>query len=229
MLHPQPVGLALALHQQMRVLAVGIARLVGRQIGGAHAVGAARPAVAAVIGLPHATAGDPKPHHLRIARIDADGMNTGQVRPAAEPLSAAGMIPERTHELPAIAAVARTEETAGDGAAPQKPGLVRPSGLERPDADDGPWHRLTPAVGINEIIGLGRESRCRAFLPAPVCLGAMQLHPEMTMVKGGKSRAGARVVKRNRYILGKEIDLADAPAAAPPRDGEESLPCRDQN
>src|SRR5438874_2602949 len=46
----------------------------------------------------------------RVARIDADRVDAGRFGAAAEPFAALGPVPERAHQLPGVAAVARAEQ-----------------------------------------------------------------------------------------------------------------------
>ena len=125
MLRPQPIGRARALHHAMRVLHVRVSAHLGRQEGGEHPVGPAFPRVSAVARLPHAPAGYADPNDGAVARIDADGMDRRPVRAAAHPLLALRNVPQRSDELPCRSVVARAEQAAGYGAAPQEAVFVR--------------------------------------------------------------------------------------------------------
>jgi hypothetical protein len=64
----------------------------------------------------------------RVAGIDADGMDSGMVRAAAEPCLAPRVVPERAIQLPRVPAILGFEEAAGQRAAPQDAGFVSAAG-----------------------------------------------------------------------------------------------------
>ena len=65
MLHPELVGLCAALHHHVRILRMGIARLFRWPLVKLHAMRRLRPGGAAVMGDPHAAAGNGHPHGFR--------------------------------------------------------------------------------------------------------------------------------------------------------------------
>src|SRR5262249_40201463 len=117
-LHPHAPRRGAALHETMHVLGDGIVGLLGRGVFGAHPVAAQAPARAAILREPDAAGRDRDPHALGIAWIDADRMETGQVRAAAHPLLALGMIPERADHVPALPMIDRAEEPTRQRSAP---------------------------------------------------------------------------------------------------------------
>src|SRR5581483_9585078 len=113
---------------------------------GAHAVPALAPGLAGILGVPDAAGRHGDRHVGRVARVDADRMNAGQVGATADPLLAVGMVPQRAYHLPARTVIAGAEKPAGERAAPDHAGLVAPAGGERPDARRAPIERSSPHV-----------------------------------------------------------------------------------
>src|SRR5262245_4057886 len=141
MLYPHAMRRRRALHEAVDVLGDRIVRLLRRRILGPHALAAQAPACAGILGEPDAAGGNRDPGALGIARVDADGMKAGQVRPAAHPLLALGMIPQRADHFPALAVIARTEKPARQSPTPDDTGLVDTARGERPDARRAPIER----------------------------------------------------------------------------------------
>src|SRR5260221_2280540 len=98
------IGRARTLHQTVGVLDVGVASLVRRHVGGPHALGAVLPGVAVVFADPNAAAGNAEDDAAAVARIDANGMDSGIIVAAAHPFLPLGAGSKRTHELPTLAA-----------------------------------------------------------------------------------------------------------------------------
>ena len=94
MLDPESVWLCGALRDQVRILDVGVVCALGRHVFSAHAFAAGIPGASAVAGDPCAAARDAENNMVRIAGIDADGMNAGKIRAAAEPFFALRSIPK---------------------------------------------------------------------------------------------------------------------------------------
>src|SRR5262249_54413474 len=107
--------------------------LIGRHVFRPHAGGLALPGFAAVGRAPDAAAGNAHLDAAAVARVYADRMDAGQFTAATGPLLAHGIVPQRPHQVPGVAVVGRAEQAAGQGAAPQPPGLRRAAGLQRPD------------------------------------------------------------------------------------------------
>src|SRR5207253_6387004 len=124
----------------------GVVGQLGRRILGAHALAALFPARAAVLREPDAAGRDRDPYAPRIARIDTDRMNAGQLGAAAHPLLALGMIPQRADHFPALAVIWRAEQPAWQRAAPDDARLVGAAGRERPDARRRPLDGTAPHV-----------------------------------------------------------------------------------
>src|SRR5262249_14920738 len=156
--------------------------LLRRGVFGPHAFAAQRPAGAAILGEPDAAGRDRDPHTLRITRVHADRMDAGQVGAAPHPLFALGMIPERADHVPALPAIARTEQPARQRSTPHDAGLVAATGLERPDARRAPIERPAPHVVLLVALRFRRIGRCSDLLP-PVSRRAVKLDAEMTVVE----------------------------------------------
>src|SRR6185369_13560616 len=97
---------------------------------------------AAVGRLPDAAAGDAEEDVFAVARVDADGVNAGQVGAAAEPELAARLVPQGAHQLPRRAGVAGAKQASGNGAAPEDARLGVMAGFEAPDLLELPGDRL---------------------------------------------------------------------------------------
>ena len=207
-----------ALHQAVHVLGDRIVGQLRRHVVGAHALAALRPGLAAVLGEPDAAGRDRDPDPLRVARIDDDRMQAGQIGAATHPHLALGVIPQRAHHLPDSAVVARPEQSAGQRAAPDHAGLVRAAGHQRPDARRAPGQRPAPHVVLLEALGLRRIGRCRDLLPT-VGGRAMHLDAEMAVVERGIVPAVARIGQRQGDVVAEEVGAFDRPAGrvrAPP-------------
>src|SRR6516164_11481743 len=102
-------------------------------------------------------------------------MNAGKIRTAAAPLLAFGIIPEAADHLPACATVGRTEEPAGERAAPDDAGLIPAAGCERPDARRAPVEGPAPRVVLLVALGLPRIDRHGDLFPA-FAVRAVNLH-----------------------------------------------------
>src|SRR5215831_6136152 len=109
-------------------------------------------------------------------------MDAGQIRAAAHPLLALGMIPERADHVPALPVIARAEEPARQRSTPDDAGLVAATGLERPDACRAPIERPAPHVVLLVALRFGRIGRRSDLLP-PVRGRAVKLDAEMTVVE----------------------------------------------
>ena len=95
-----------------------------------------------------------------------------------------------------FAAVARAEQPARHGAAPDDARLVAPARFKRPDQLRGPVHRLAPAVKVIEPFGLCRIGGRGDFLPRLAALVApVQLDAEMAMIERRIVRAVTRVMQ----------------------------------
>src|SRR5262245_55963807 len=142
MLDPHRIRRAGTLRQPVHILRDGIVFLLGRHVGRPHSFALQAPGLASISRSPHPAGRYAEPHGAGIARVDADGVDAGQIGAAAEPHLALGVIPERTDELPARAAIARAKEPARERAAPQETWLLRAARLERPDLVGRPWDYL---------------------------------------------------------------------------------------
>src|SRR5215475_974577 len=103
MLDPEYVRIRMALSNAVRILEVGFELLFGRHVLGAHTASRRLPCSAPVLGGPYSSTRNPDRDAPGVTPIDADRMNAGMVRAAAEPLFAQRMIPQRAVQLPGIA------------------------------------------------------------------------------------------------------------------------------
>src|SRR4029079_886757 len=111
-------------------------------------------------------------------------------------------MPQRAHQLPTGAVVARAEESAGNGAAPQHARLVGAARLQRPDPYRRPGDVLAPhsrVVLALRLFGVGRRG---AFLPRPVPIGTMQLHAEMSVVERCVEMPATTICKHEGDVVG---------------------------
>src|SRR5580693_3090026 len=154
-------------------------------------------------------------------------MESRQVGSASHPLLAFGMLPERTHHLPALPVVDRAEEAAGQGSTPDGSGLVGAAGRQCPDSRRAPVERTAPHVKLLVALRLGRVDGSGDLLPT-VSRRTVKLDPEVTMVQRRILQPVASVGQRERDIVAEKIDFRDLPAAAVARYREQSLAGRNQ-
>src|SRR5262249_45889761 len=150
---------------------------------------------AGILGEPDAAGRNADPHALRIARVDADRMDAGQVGAAAVPLLAERMVPQRAHHVPALAVIGRAEEAARQRAAPDDAGLVGAAGRERPDARQAPAERAAPEIEFFVAFRLRRIDRRGDLFPT-IARRAVQLDAEMAVVERRVTPAVAMVDER---------------------------------
>src|ERR1700758_3709967 len=181
-LHPHALGRRRTLRETMDVLGNGVVGLSRGSVFGPHTFAAQGPAGAPVLGEPDTSSRNRNPHAPRIARVHADRMDAGQVRAAAHPLLALGVIPEGANHGPTLPAIAGAEEPARQRPTPNDAGLVAATGLERPDACRAPIQRPAPHVVLLVTVGFGRIARRSDLLP-PVRCRAVKLDAEMTVVE----------------------------------------------
>src|SRR5215471_18936023 len=127
-------------------------------------------------------------------------MDAGQIRAAAHPLLALGMIPERADHVPALPMIARAEEPARQRSTPTDAGFVAATGLERPDACRAPIERPAPHVVLLVALRFGRIGRRSDLLP-PVRGRAVKLDAEMTVVECRIAPPVAMVAQRQGDIV----------------------------
>jgi hypothetical protein len=132
------------------------------------------------------------------------------------------MIPQRAHELPALAIILGAEQAARQGAAPEHAGLIGASRNERPDAHGAPGQRPPPHVILFKALRLLGICRRGYLLPA-VGRRAVHFHTEVAVVERRIALAATLVAQRQRHVVGEEIDFRDFPAAPAPFDGEQAL------
>src|SRR5262249_45840114 len=114
------------------------------------------PCAAAASVTPTRAGRDPDRHVLRVARVNADRVDARPIGAAAVPLFAQGVIPERAHDLPALAMIIGAEQAAGQRPAPDGAGLVRTAGRKGPDLGGRPIDLAAPHVRFLVALGLGR-------------------------------------------------------------------------
>jgi hypothetical protein len=202
MLNPEPIGVALALHDPVRVLERGIERLLRRHERRAHAAPFQRPRGTIVAARPKAAARHADPDRPLVARVDEHRMDAGVVGAAPEPTFAPRVIPERLDDLPRVAAVLRAEEGAGNRSAPQIARAGRR--FEGPHAFVVPRHRRAPRrVDVFDALGLRRVFGHWAVFPARAAVaGAFHLHAEVAHVLSDEQRA-VRRAERHRDGIAK--------------------------
>src|SRR5262245_24053608 len=227
-LHPHALRRRRTLRKTMDILGDGVVGLLGGSVFGPHAFAAQAPAGAAVLGEPDTPGGDRDPHAPRIARVDADRMDTGQVRAAPHPLLALGMVPERADHVPALPAIARAEEPARQRSAPDDAGLVAAAGLERPDARRAPTDRPAPHVVLLVALRFGRIGRRSDLLPSIRCR-AVKLDAEMTVVECRITPPVATVAEREGDIVSQKFDPRDLPLLRLARDRQQTFAGRNEN
>src|SRR6516165_10389084 len=194
----------------MDILGNGVVGLLRGSVFGPHPFPAQRPTGAAILGEPDTSGRDRNPHAPRIARVHADRMDTGQIRAAAHPLLALGVIPERADHVPALPAIARAEEPARQRSTPNDAGLVAAAGLERPDARRAPIERPAPHVMLFVAVGFRRIGRRSDLLP-PVRRRTVKLDAEMTVVECRIAPPVATVAQREGDIVAEKLDRRDLP------------------
>src|SRR4029077_12185995 len=118
-----------------RILDRAVLGLFRRHIGRKKPFAEHGPLGTVVAGLPHAAAGDGDAGAIRIARVGRYAVNAGIVIAAAEPARAFRHVPQRGHELPAVAAIVGAEQARGNGADPQTLRVMAPAAFERPDLE----------------------------------------------------------------------------------------------
>src|SRR3990170_3945907 len=129
-------------------------------------------------------------------------MNARNIRTSAHPFVTLRHVPQCVDHLPGSTPIARAEQPARHGAAPDHPRLIRPACLERPDQLRRPVYRLAPAIKINEPYGLFRIGGRGDFLPGLSALvAAMQLDAEMAVVERRIVRAVTRIMQGERHIV----------------------------
>ncbi|MCY1424715.1 hypothetical protein D9M71_404750 [compost metagenome] len=140
-------------------------------------------------------------------------MDARPVVAATEPAGALGTVPQRTVQLPAVAAVGAAEQPAGNGPGPEHAGLVHPAGLQAPDLLEAPGRlRGVAFLRLGQRLGLRRIGRHGAFLPVLPCPLAPQLDAEVAEVERGIQAAVARVGQQHAHRFAEEIPARLAPA-----------------
>ncbi len=154
---------------------------------------------------------------LRIARVDENGMQSRQVGAAAHPLPPLWMVPQRAHDLPAIAAVRRLEKAARKRSAPEHARLIGAARLQRPNARRAPLERPVPHVEFFVAFGLRRIGRRGDLAPCAVAVGAMHLDAEVAVIERRVALARAGIGHRERDVVAEEIGARDLPCLRPAR------------
>src|SRR2546422_1678395 len=167
MLHPEYLGIRGTLHEAVDVLNVRITLLFGRIILGAHTAAGLGPGFPGVSRDPDAASRHADADVARIARIDANGMNSGPFGAVRAPLFAFGMVPKRTIQFPGLTTVFRFEQAAGHCPAPDQARLIRAARCEAPYEFERPIERLVEeGNGFGHIsFGHRRILRRRDLLP----------------------------------------------------------------
>ncbi len=222
MLAPQLVRLARATHDAMGILDRLRTGQLGRHVGGEHALGAQRPAGAAVRGQPGAAAGHPHQHRIAVARIDADAVDARHIVAAAHPLRALRHVPKRVDQLPAVAAIVRAEQAARQGAGPQHARLIGSARRQAPDHAHRPFDR------IGAVQRFGGKGRRRHFHPsAGARVAPMQLGAEVAEVERRVQGAVTPVRQHHRHRIAKKVLLIEQPRFMRAIDFKQSFASRD--
>src|SRR5262249_55447039 len=149
-------------------------------------------------------------------------MDARQVSSTAHPLLALGMVPKRAHHLPAVAAILRAKQPAGQCSTPDDARLVGAAGRERPDASSGPVYRPPPHVLFLVAFRFRGISWGCDFLPA-ITFRAVKLHPEMSVVESCIGSAVAPITQRESDVVAEEVDGRDSPLSRLARDCEQAF------
>ena len=118
--------------------------------------------------------------------------------------------------------VARAEEAAGDGPAPEEAVFLWAPGLKRENVDQAVGDVLAPAVAVDEALWLFWKGRRGDFLP-DAARPTMQLDAEVAVIEHSVVVAAARIVQRERDVVAEKIRRGDAPVAVLPLHREQSL------
>src|SRR3546814_5625784 len=106
--------------------------------------------------------------------------------------------------MPGLAAIVGAEQRAGDGAGPEPPRLVRPTGRQGPDKGDAGC-----LLALLVRRHADREGRCRQLRPGGAeVLGAVQLHAEVAEVERRIERAVATVLQEGAHRIAEEAEIA---------------------
>src|SRR3546814_4897689 len=118
--------------------------------------------------------------------------------------------------MPGLAAIVGAEQRAGDGAGPEPPRLVRPTGRQGPDKGDAGC-----LLALLVRRHADREGRCRQLRPGGAeVLGAVQLHAEVAEVERRIERAVATVLQEGAHRIAEEAEIARRLPAASLRSEE---------
>src|SRR5713226_4844198 len=109
-------------------------------------------------------------------------MDARQIRPAPHPLLALRMVPERADHLPTLSIIGRTEQAAGQGSAPDEPGLIGSPGRERPDPCCAPVQWPVPHVVLFIPVRFRRIGRGGDLFP-PHLRPAVELDAKVTVIE----------------------------------------------
>ncbi len=211
MLAPQHLRLRRAARDGMRILDLGVERLVGRHVLGAHAVRGLRPRSAPIVRDPGAPAAHAHQHGA--AREGTDRMDAGDVVAAAIPGRPFGPVPERFVEVPAEAVIGRAEQAAGQGACVERGAA----------ALDGPHQGHLPCRP-GRTLGLRRK--CRGAHFAPACtgvVGRVQLHAEMAQAQRGEHPPRGIGRQHHAHRIADEARPLHRPAAGAPPQFDQAL------
>jgi hypothetical protein len=122
------------------------------------------------------------------------------------------MLPQAFDERPAVAAVSRMEQAAGDRAAPELTVALRR--FERPDFHDVPRDRgVAHRIDVDDVLGLRRVGGDRPLFPARAAVArAFHLGAEVAHVLRGVQRAVA-LTEHHRHGVAEQLGALDAPFA----------------
>ena len=194
-------------------------------------MGRLRPRFSTILRAPNPTTGDGHAHHVRITRINANGMDSRNIGPTAQPLVAIRVPPQAFHQLPGVTTIRRLEQSAGHGTSPQGAlGFRSTPTFQRPDQLRGPIHVLAPAIFVDQALGLLRIFRRGNFYPLLFALIApVQFDAEVPVVEGGIIGAVARVAQHQRHVITQKMLVRDFPTTARFGRFKQALACRNHH
>ncbi len=230
-----------------------------RQIVVGHPAIAAFPGLAAVGGLQHPGGGHRDVHMLRIARVDDDRMNAGfehtiidtrrrtapavlAGRLAGEQIAAATVvIPQRSVEFPAVAAIVADEQAAGDRAGIHSAGLIGIAEGEIPDLEHGGVlvlrladRRLRIEIRSRQVFddvarALRVLQRQHIFPGRTAVTRTRELRPPVSMIQGCPQRTVARITRRVTHGNTRMLDGSRAPGGIRTLEDHGTLARTEQN
>src|SRR5439155_1548401 len=226
-LHPHVFRIRGALHKAVHVLAVGFVLLLFRNVLAPHSASAGIPGFSTVSRDPHSARRNSDTDVLRIARINADGVDAGPFRAVRTPFFAFRMIPKRAIQFPRLAIILRFEKASRHRSTPDHPRLIRATRRHSPDELERPVERLVEERDGFRYVAFGhrRILWSRSFLPRFGAVGrTLHFDAEMAVVQRRQKISRPRIVHRQRDIVANKRCTADGPLGSSAIHREQSLP-----